>query len=210
MMKVIGVVRDFHFRSLHNKIEPLIIFISDFRGFLLTCRINPERRQQAVDFIESKWNEFNAKRPFDYTFLDEHMDGMYQAEEKISTIIFIAAVLAIFIALLGLLGLSSFVAEQRTKEIGIRKVVGASVINILALLYKEFAILIAIAFLISIPLAWWRLEIWLESSFVYHQSMHWSYFVIAGLFSFIIGFGTIGFYILRAATGNPVNAIKYE
>ncbi len=210
MMKVIGVVRDFHFRSLHNRIEPLIIFISDFRGYLLTCRVNPDRRREALEYIEGKWNEFNARRPFDYFFLDEQMDDMYQAEEKISTIFFIAAVLAIFIALLGLLGLSSFIAEQRTKEIGIRKVVGASVLSILRLLYREFALLIAIAFLIAIPLAWWRLDIWLDSSFVYHQSMHWSYFVIAGLFSFVIGFGTISFYILRAANGNPVQAIKYE
>jgi putative ABC transport system permease protein len=210
MMKVIGVVKDFHFRSLHNKIEPLVIFISDFRGYLLTCRLNPERRQQAVEFIESKWNEFNARRPFDYVMLDEYMDDMYQAEEKISTIFFVAAVLAIFIALLGLLGLSSFVAEQRTKEIGIRKVVGATVFNVLRQLYREFAVLMAIAFLIAIPLAWWRLDIWLDTSFVYHQSMHWSYFAIAGLLSFVVGFGTISFYILRAANANPVNAIKYE
>ena len=210
MMKVIGVVKDFHFRSMHNKIEPLILFISDFRGIRLTCRINPERKKQALDFIESKWNEFNAKRPFDYVFLDEQMDNMYQADEKIDTIIKIATALTIFIALLGLLGLSSFVAEQRTREIGIRKVVGASVAEILSLLYREFALLIAIAFIIAIPLAWWRLQIWLDTSFVYHQSLKWSYFIIAGLLSFLIGLGTISFYILRAATGNPVNALKYE
>lgn len=210
IMKVIGVVKDFHYRSLHNKIEPLIFFISEHPRYLVSCRINPERKQEALEFIESKWNEFNAKRPFSYEFLDEQMDEMYEAEEKIGMIIRITAVLTIFIALLGLLGLSSFIAEQRMKEIGIRKVVGASVANILQLLYREFAILIAIAFIIAIPVSWWRFEIWLESSFVYHQALHWSYFLFAGMMSLVIGLGTISYYILKAATGNPINSIKYE
>ena len=118
--------------------------------------------------------------------------------------------MTIFIALLGLLGLSSFVAEQRTKEIGIRKVVGASVANILKLLYREFVMLIVIAFFIAVPVSWWRLTIWLETSFVYHQSLQWTYFLIAGLIAFVIGLGTISYFILKAATGNPVKAIKYE
>jgi len=210
IMKVIGVVKDFHFKSLYNKIEPVIFFISERPRSLLTCKINPERKKQALGFIETKWNEFNAKRPFDYEFLEEQMDEMYQSEEKISTIILIATSLTIFIALLGLLGLSSFIAEQRTKEIGIRKVVGASVANILKLLYREFAILIVIAFIIAVPVSWWRLNIWLETSFVYHQSLQWTYFLIAGLVAFVIGIGTISYFILKAATGNPVEAIKYE
>ena len=210
IMKVIGVVKDFHFRSLHNKIEPVIFFISERPRYLLTARINPDRKKEALEFIESKWNDFNAKRPFDYEFLDKQLDEQYQAEEKISRILSMAAILTIFIALLGLLGLSSFVAEQRTKEIGIRKVVGASVADILQLLYREFIILIVIAFAIAIPIAWWRLEIWLDASFVYHQSVQWISFAIAGALSFIIGLGTISYFILRAATGNPVDAIKYE
>ena len=210
IMKVIGVVKDFHFKSLHNKIEPVCFFLSPRPRYLLTCRLNPDRKKEALEFIETKWNEFNAQRPFDYEFLDDQLDEMYTAEEKISWIINIATILTIFIALLGLLGLSSFVAEQRTKEIGIRKVVGASVPNILYLLYREFIYLIIIAFIIAVPFAWWRLEIWLDTSFVYHQSMNWIYFAIAGALSFVIGMVTISFYILRAATGNPVDAIKYE
>jgi putative ABC transport system permease protein len=210
IMKVIGVVKDFHFRSLHNKIEPMIFFLSEAPRYLLTCRINPENQKKTLEFIENKWNEFNAKRPFDYEFLDESMDSMYEAEEKIGKIIRISAILTIFIALLGLLGLSSFVAERRTKEIGIRKVVGAGVSDILNLLYKEFILLILIAFVIAVPLAWWRLDIWLNDSFVYHQSLQWATFVLAGLLAFIIGMGTISYYILRAAMGNPVDAIKYE
>jgi len=210
IMKVIGVVKDFHFKSLHNKIEPLCFFIQPRPRYLFTVRLNPEKKKEALEFVESKWNEFNAKRPFDYEFADDQLDEMYTAEEKIGRIINIATLLTIFIALLGLLGLSSFVAEQRTKEIGIRKVVGATVGNILNLLYKEFVYLIIIAFIIAVPVAWWRLDIWLNTSFVYHQSMNWLYFAIAGLLSFIIGMATISYYILKAATGNPVDAIKYE
>ncbi|MCD4682083.1 MAG: FtsX-like permease family protein, partial [Bacteroidales bacterium] len=210
MLKVIGVVKDFHFRSLHNKIESVILIISERPRFLLSCRIKSENKKEALEFIETKWNEFGAKRPFDYEYLDNSMDDMYKAEEKIGLIIGIATFLTIFIALLGLLGLSSFVAEQKTKEIGIRKVVGASIGNILILLYKEFTLLIFIAFVIAIPVAWWRLEIWLDTSFIYHTSLHWAPFLLAGLTAIIIGMAAISYFIIKAASGNPVDSIKYE
>jgi putative ABC transport system permease protein len=210
MLKVIGVVKDFHFRSLHNKIEPVILFINDNPGWMLTCRINPDKRKETLAFIEAKWNEYEKKRPFNYHFLNENLDDMYKAEEKISSIIQISTILTIFIALLGLLGLSSYITEQRTKEIGIRKIVGASVISVLQLLYREFALLIAIAFIVAVPVAWWRLGIWLDQSFIYHQPITWTTFLIAGITAFVIGMGTISFYIVRVASGNPVNAIKYE
>jgi len=210
MLKVIGVVKDFHFRSLHNKIESVILIISERPRFLLSCRIKSENKKEALEFIETKWNEFGAKRPFDYEYLDNSMDDMYKAEEKIGLIIGIATFLTIFIALLGLLGLSSFVAEQKTKEIGIRKVVGASIGNILILLYKEFTLLIFIAFVIAIPVAWWRLEIWLDTSFIYHTSLHWASFLLAGLTAIIIGMAAISYFIIKAASCNPVDSIKYE
>jgi putative ABC transport system permease protein len=210
MLKVIGIVKDFHFRSLHNKIEPVMLMMSERPSYLLTCRINPDKQKETLSFIESKWNEYNAKRPFDYEFLTESLDEMYTAEEKIGLIIQIATLLTIFIALLGLLGLSSYIAEQRTKEIGIRKIVGASVGSVLQLLYKEFALLILVAFIIAVPVAWWRLGIWLDESFIYHEPLKWTSFLLAGIVAFVIGIGTISFYILKVATGNPVNAIKYE
>ncbi len=210
MLKVIGIVKDFHFRSLHNKIEPVMLMMSERPRFLLTCRINPDKQKETLVFIESKWNEYNAKRPFDYEFLTESLDEMYTAEEKIGLIIQIATLLTIFIALLGLLGLSSYIAEQRTKEIGIRKIVGASVGSVLQLLYKEFALLILVAFIIAVPVAWWRLGIWLDESFIYHEPLNWTSFLLAGIVALVIGIGTISFYILKVATGNPVNAIKYE
>jgi putative ABC transport system permease protein len=210
ILKVIGVVKDFHFRSLHNKIEPVMFFLSEQPGLLLTCRINPDKQAQTLAFIESKWNEYNAKRPFAYEFLDKSLDEMYIAEEKIGIIIQIATFLTIFIALLGMLGLSSFIAEQRTKEIGIRKIVGASVGSVLQLLYKEFAILILVAFIIASPVAWWRLGIWLDDSFIYHEPLRWTSFILAGAIALVIGMGTISFYIIRVASGNLVDAIKYE
>ncbi|MCD4734527.1 MAG: ABC transporter permease [Bacteroidales bacterium] len=210
MMKVIGVVKDFHFKSLHNKIEPIVFFISERPRFLLSCRIDGTHRKDALAFIEEKWHEFNANRPFDFEFLDTRMDEMYQSEAKLGTIFSIATILTIFIALLGLLGLSSYLAEQRTKEIGLRKVLGASIGNILGLMYREFVLLIFIAFLISVPIAWWRLDIWLEETFVYHAPISWTIFLLSGLFALFIGLTTISFHIFRAASGNPVDAIKYE
>jgi putative ABC transport system permease protein len=135
---------------------------------------------------------------------------MYEAEEKIENIFSIATFLTIFIALLGLLGLSSFIAEQKKKEIGIRKVVGASVSDILLLLYSEFLVLIMIAFVIAVPVAWWRIDIWLKDSFVYFQNPGWYTFLLAGAMALVVGIVTISYHILRAATSNPVDAIKYE
>jgi putative ABC transport system permease protein len=209
-LKVIGVVEDFHFRSLHNKVEPVILFISRVPRYLLTIRTSGNNTRETLDFIEEKWNDFGAKRPFDYVYLEDDLDEMYQAEAKLNMIFRIATILTIFIALLGLLGLSSFIAEQKTKEIGIRKVMGASVGNVLRLLSKEFVVLIIIAFIIAVPIAWWRLDIWLDDTFVYRESINWVSFILAGLLAMVIGLATISFYIVRAASSNPVDSIKYE
>jgi putative ABC transport system permease protein len=210
VMKVIGVVKDFHFRSLHNKIEPVIIFMSDGPRYMVTARLKGGREKEALAFIEDKWNAFGAGRPFDYKFITQILDNQYSGEKKIGVIFNLATIITIFIALLGLLGLSSFVTEQRTKEIGIRKILGASVGNILMLLYREFVLLIIVAFIIAVPVAWWRLDIWLNDSFIYHTSLNWIYFMLAGLMAFAVGMLTISFYIIKAATSNPVDAVKWE
>ena len=210
IMKVIGVVKDFHYRSLHNKIEPIIFFLSPEPRYMMTARLKEGKEKEAIDFIEEKWSSFGAGRPFDYRFVTQILENQYEGEQKIGVIFNIATVITIFIALLGLLGLSSFVAEQRTKEIGIRKILGASVGNILNLLYREFILLIIIAFICAVPVAWWRLDIWLNDSFIYHTSLNWIYFLLAGLMAFVVGMLTISFYIVRAATSNPVDAVKWE
>ncbi len=210
MLKVIGVVKDFHFRSLHNKIEPVIFFISEVPRYYTAVRIREGSEKEAIEFIEEKWGAFGAGRPFDYRYLTQILDRQYEGERKIGVIFNTTAIITIFIALLGLLGLSSFVTEQRTREIGVRKILGASVGSILKLLYNEFVILILIAFVIAVPVAWWRLDIWLDQSFIYHTSLNWVYFLLAGLVAFGVGMLTISFYIVRAANSNPVDAVKYE
>jgi putative ABC transport system permease protein len=210
MLKVVGVVKDFHFRSMHNKIEPVVLFISEAPRYFLTLRLRDGKEKEALAAIEDKWNAYGAGRPFDYRTISDIMDEQYTGEHKIGLIFQLTTIIAIFIALLGLLGLSSFIAEQKTKEIGVRKILGASVGNILQLLYREFVFLILIAFVIAVPVAWWRLDIWLNDSFIYHTSIKLSYFLLAGLAAFIVGMVTISFYIVRAASGNPVDAVKYE
>jgi len=211
MMKVIGVVKDYHFRSLHNKVEPLMFILHDeYPKRFLTVKVEGDHLQKVLEFMGDKWREFGTTQAFDYRILENSWNEMYEAEEKLMTIFTIATLLTIFIALLGLLGLSSFVAERKTKEIGIRKVVGANMKDILLLLYKEFLVLIGIAFVIAIPLAWWQLTEWLEKSFIYHTAVSWQAFFWAGLFSLLIGVITISFHSIRAALSNPVDAIKYE
>lgn len=210
IMKVVGVVKDFHYRSLHNKIEPIIFFISPEPRWLMTARIEKGKEKEALAYIEEKWNSFGAGRPFDFRYVTQILEEQYEGEHKIGIIFNIATIITIFIALLGLLGLSSFVAEQRTKEIGIRKILGASIGSILGMLYKEFVILILIAFVLAVPVAWWRLDIWLSESFIYHTDLNIYYFILAGLLAFVVGMTTISFYIIRAASSNPVDAVKWE
>ncbi|MEN8224299.1 MAG: FtsX-like permease family protein [Bacteroidota bacterium] len=208
-MKVIGVIEDYHFKSLHNHVQPQMMFPAEFRKYHLSIRIKEEKTKEAIEFIEEKWNDFGANRPFNYRFLEETWDEMYIAEKNLGIIFSIATVLTIFIALLGLLGLSSFIAEQRTKEIGIRKVLGATMTNIVNLLIREFALLIVIAFVLAIPVAWYVLGLWLEN-FAFHIQIGVLAFILGGLLSLAVGMLSISFHILRAASSNPVDAIKYE
>jgi len=187
-----------------------MMFLSDFNKYYLSLRINPDNFEETRQYIEGKWNELGAKRPFDYELLKDTWDGMYESEQKLGIIFTVATALTIFIALLGLLGLSSFVAEQKTKEIGIRKVMGATFVNILLLLYREFVYLIVIAFVIAIPVAWWQLSEWLDTSFVYHISVSFVTVMLAGLLAILISMVTISFHTLKAGMSNPVDAIKYE
>jgi putative ABC transport system permease protein len=208
-MKVIGVIEDYNFKSLHNKIQPQMMFLADFNKDDLSIKINEDNKRETIDFIEEKWNDFGANRPFDYRFLEETWDEMYTSEKDLGIIFRIATFLTIFIALLGLLGLSSFIAEQRTKEIGIRKILGASMENIMRLLYKDFAILIVIAFVLSIPVSWYVLNIWLQN-FAFHINIGVLAFVMGGVLSLAVGLLSISFHIVRVASSDPVNAIKYE
>ncbi|MDY0102112.1 MAG: ABC transporter permease [Lentimicrobium sp.] len=209
MMKVIGVVKDFNFTSLHNKIEPMVLFITDFPANQLTIRLKPGAGETTLNFIREKWVTFGANRPFDYYFLDKDYENKYAAEANLGKVFAIFAALSILIALLGLIGLSSFTAMQRTKEIGVRKVLGASVNTIMSMLYKESFLLVFIAFIVAVPNSWYFLNRWLEN-FAFHISLRWITFCIAGLISLVVTLLSVSYFSIRAATSNPVKAIKYE
>lgn len=207
--KVIGVMKDYNFKSLHNPVEPLVLFLTDRGRYYNLIKIKAGKTAQTIEYIREKWQALGASSPLDFTFLKNDIQGSYTAEVKIGKIFAIFAFLSIFISLLGLLGLSSFIAERKTREIGIRKVLGASIGTILQLLYKEFALLVAIAFVIAAPVAWVVLDRWLQD-FAYHTSIQWGLFVLAFVIAMGVALLTITFHSLRAARANPVDAIKYE
>lgn len=207
--KVIGVVKDFHFTSLHNKVEPLVLFIPRFPLNVLSVRLKEGSGSNTINFVKSKWESFGNNRPFDYYFLDENFDNKYAAEAKLGKVFATFALLSIIIALMGLLGLSSFVTAQRTKEIGIRKVLGASVEGIVGLLYKESLILVIIACIIALPISWYLISNWLDN-YAYHISFTWVTFLSATLTAIIICIASVSYHTLLAANSDPVKSIKYE
>jgi putative ABC transport system permease protein len=210
MLKVIGMVDDFNFWSLHNPIEPIILFIQNDPGNLLSIKISDQNKEGTLFYLSQKWRDFGADYPFRYEYLTEKNNEMYIAESRTGQIITVGAILTIILSLLGLMGLSSFVAEQKTREVGIRKVHGASVRQILMLLYKDFLYLFLLAFILAAPIAWWRLDIWLETEFAFYKEINSSVFLLGGLAAIFMGLMAISFFILRAAYSDPVKTIKYE
>jgi putative ABC transport system permease protein len=165
--------------------------------------------QETLRDIEIKWKQLAIGTPFDYSFLDEDYDAMYRAEERMGTVFGIFTALSIIVACLGLFGLSVYTAERRTKEIGIRKALGASVESVVTLLSKEFLQLVFIAALVAFPVAWWAMSRWLQS-FAYRISLGWWIFIAAGLLAFIIAMTTISFQSIKAAMANPVKSLRTE
>ena len=207
---VIGVLKNFHFKSLHHEISPLIYvgILGPFANFM-SVRLRSENINESLARLEKAWTEFTRQRPFEYTFLDDDLAEQYDAEEKTRQISGLFSGLAIFIGCLGLFGLAAFTAEQRTKEIGIRKVLGASIPNILFLLIKEFTKLVGIAFIIGAPLAYLAMRSWLIH-FAYAVGLGVDLFVWAGLLALGIALLTVSFQAVRAAVRNPVESLRYE
>jgi putative ABC transport system permease protein len=210
--RVVGVVRDFHFQSLHEKIAPLVLGhwknpVTAIDYF--TLRLNTNDLAQTLTALQKVHEQFDQRTPFEYNFLDERLNDFYQTDLRVGRIFGISAALTIIIACLGLLGLAAFMAEQRTKEIGVRKVLGASVANILFLLSKDFTRLIAIATLIAAPIAHLGLQRWLQS-FAYHISVGPEIFVLAGATALLVALLTVGYQAVKAALANPVEALRYE
>ena len=207
--QVIGVLKDVHFESVHQKIVPTVYFIAPQMAWSYVIRIGPDNISETLDFIEKKWTEFNPEEIFLYSFVDERFGNLYRTEERQGRIFRVFEVLVIMVACLGLVGLASFTAEQKTKEVGIRKVVGASVNNIFFLISKEFAVLIFIAFLISSPIAWYFMDNWLQN-FAYHTSLHPTVFLLAGFLSLIIFWVTVSYHTIQVALTNPADTLSHE
>lgn len=206
--KVIGVVQDFNYASAKQKIAPLMMMLGSNYGGLIV-KIKTANVQGFLSDLKKQWSSFNPAGPLEYNFLDEKFASLYANEQRTQQIFSVFAILAIIIASLGLFGLSAFVIEQRTKEIGIRKVLGASVQNVLLLVSKEFLVLVTIAFLISIPVTWWAMHAWLQD-FAYRISISVWVFAIAGIAVILIAFLTISFQAIKAAIANPVKSLRTE
>ncbi|MFN2457937.1 MAG: ABC transporter permease [Chitinophagaceae bacterium] len=208
MGKVVGVVKDFHFSSLKKKIEPmLLLYVPAFKE--VSVKIEQGNISQTIGNIESVWEEIITDRPFEYSFLDEHFAKIYKTELQLSRVTNIAATLSIFIACLGILGLISIIIQQRVKEIGIRKVLGASVSSIIFLFSKGVLQLVFIALIIAFPVSWWAMNNWLQD-FAYRIHIQWWVFVVAALIALVIALITISSQAIKAAIANPVKSLRTE
>jgi putative ABC transport system permease protein len=204
---VIGVVKDFNFQSLHEPITPLLMTLEP--DFGLIFKVKTADIQGLPSTMKKEWNKFNADEPFTYTFMDDLYNKTYSAEEKTGTILNIFAILTIFVACLGLFGLATYTAERRTKEIGIRKVLGASVTQVTQMLSKEFIKLVFISCIIAFPLSYWVMNKWLQS-FAYRINISWWVFAVAGLATLLIALVTVSFQAIKAAIANPVKSLRSE
>jgi putative ABC transport system permease protein len=207
---VVGIVKDFNFNSLRNNITPLSLVLGGQDANSLLCiRTKTKDLPGLMDRIEGKWKQMAPHIRFDYSFMDQDFDALYQAELRLGHVFTSFAALAIFIACLGLFGLAAYAAERRNKEIGIRKVLGASVSGVVVLLSKDFIRLTLIAFAIAAPVAWWVMHRWLRG-FAYRVTIPWTLLVIAGATAVAIAFVTISFQSLKAANANPIKSLRSE
>lgn len=205
---ILGVVEDFNFQSLKEKIAPLIFFTRSNKN-ILYVRTTARDAQQAIASVEKQYKKYAADSPFGYHFLDKDFEAQYNTDQRTGTLFNVFAGIAIFISCLGLFGLATFTAQVKTKEIGIRKVLGASVAGIVKLLSKDFLKLIFVAIIIATPIAWWAINKWLEG-FAYRINISWWVFVIAGILALLIALITISVKAIKAALANPVDSLRTE
>jgi putative ABC transport system permease protein len=206
-LNIIGVVKNFHFKSLHYKIEPLIIQIGSSNTFFI--RIKSDKITSIVESVKKIYNSFKPDIPLDFHFLDDDYDNLYRTENRMGKIFGYFSFLAIIISCLGLIGLSSFMSERRTKEIGIRKINGAKSIEIFSLLSREYLIWVCISIIIACPIAWYAMHKWLQN-FAYRIEISWWIFTLAGVIALVIAFLTVSLQSFKAADKNPVEALRYE
>jgi putative ABC transport system permease protein len=208
--QIVGVLQDFHFESMHEKIKPILLMIPeepDFRR--LSVKLSGSDLKTGLAHLEQTWKQFLPDYPFAYTFLDQSFGQLYEAEQRQGLLFTFFASMAILIACLGLFGLAAFATEQRTKEIGIRKVLGASVTSIVALVSRDFLKLVLLANLLAWPIAWYSMHQWLQH-FAYRIAMNGWLFVGASVVALLIALLTVSFQAIKAAIANPVKALRNE
>jgi len=206
---IIGVCKDFHYMSLQESIHPLVLRVLPTEFGMISIKVSTAHLPETIRTIESHWNKTIPNRPFEFTFLDELFDKQYRADDRFGNLFFNFAILAIFISCLGVLGLASYSTFQRTKEIGIRKVLGASVSNIMQLLSIDFIRLVLLAFLIASPLGWYVMHRWLDG-FAYRTSITWQVFAGTGAAALVVVLLTISYQAIKAAIANPVRSLRTE
>jgi putative ABC transport system permease protein len=208
-VNIVGVMKDFHFTSLRNEIKPFgfVIYQNWQNNFVV--KLAPQDIPATLSKMETLWSRFSSERTFEYVFLDETFARLYVSEARFQKVFISLVVLGIIIACLGLFALATFAAERRIKEIGIRKVLGASVPNLVALLSKDFLILVVIALFIAVPLSWWAMNKWLDD-FAYRVNISGWVFVVAAIIALMIAFLTISSQAIKAALANPVNNLRTE
>ncbi|GAB3799021.1 ABC transporter permease [Spirosoma humi] len=207
--RIIGIMKDFHLNSLHQAINPLILCFDGRNTSYLLVKTRAGQTRQAITDLEQLAKQFNPNYPFNYHFVDEEYENLYRSEQQVNTLVNYFGMLAILISCLGLFALAAFTAEQRTKEIGVRKVLGASVANIVGLLSKDFLKLVLVALFLATPLAWWALRKWLDT-FVYREDLTWWIFGAAGALAVLIAFLTVSYQSIKAALMNPVTSLRSE
>jgi len=208
-LEIIGLVRNFHFESLHSVVQPMILIRENRSLFHIILRLSKENIAGSISDIEKVWNEYGPPNSFEYQFIDDVLENRYRAEHRMKNVYFGCTILAILIACMGLFAMSVYLAEQKTKEIGIRKVLGASIYGIELLLLKEFVIQVIISNIIAIPISYYLMHQWLEN-YAYRISIEPTTFLITAVISLLIGVLTISVQTIRAATSNPINSLRYE
>jgi putative ABC transport system permease protein len=206
--RVIGVMKDFHYNSFHQKVEPAALLYADWNS-RINVRIINKNMSQTIQYIKNTWNELSPEIPFEFEFLDQTYDALYKSEEQFESIINTFSIVAVIIACLGLFGLVSHSTDRRTKEIGIRKILGANTNSILYMLTSEFIKWVLLANIIAWPLAWYSMQAWLKD-FAYHTEISWWIFFLSGGIALMIALATVSFQAIKAATANPVKSLKYE
>jgi len=206
---IIGVVKDFHFVPMNQRIKPLAIRL-DLQGMrFISIKIDSQHIPQAIRSIEKKWKNLSPGFAYEYSFIDEEVEALYRSEKRLSRAVTLFTYIALFLASLGLFGVIMFSVERRVKEIGVRKVLGAGIIDIVALLSRDFMRLILLANLLALPIAYFLIHKWLQS-FAYRIDLSIWVFIVSGIATLFISLLTISFHTIKAATANPVDTLRYE